>query len=271
MSRVEGICFKLLGFLIVFRCSRAQKRKSYRNNAATQFLNQKSRKTQKNKKGDTQKKILFVGLPGGALVGLVDYVGKNQARVRLITDVGLKPSVRAVRGSLQNAQLYEHVESVLRHVQGRGDLPMEEMAQLELIAALEKLQRNLASDSDSWYLAKGILEGGGPPLWRSRNHVLKGIGFNYDFSDEQGPARPLLSKPPILQAHDLLVTTGLDGIFPAGLRVAEVSKVLPLKEGAYAYEIEAIPVVKNLDSIQTVFIIPSLMNEDSFTERDGAH
>lgn len=208
---------------------------------------------------------------GNALVGLVDYVGKSQARVRLITDLGLKPSVRAVRGCLQNAQLFEHIESVLHHVQGRADLPLDEIEQLELIAALEKLQRNLTVDRDSWYLAKGILEGGGSPLWRSRSHLLKGIGFNYDFADEKGPARPLLSDPPILQAQDLLVTTGLDGIFPQGLRVAEISKVLPLKEGAYAYEIEAIPVVKNLDSIQTVFILPSLCDEGSFTERDGAH
>lgn len=208
---------------------------------------------------------------GGALVGLVDYVGKHQARVRLITDVGLKPSVRAVRGSLQNAQLFEHIEAVLRHVQGRVDLPIEEMEQLELIASLEKLQRNLQQDQETLYLAKGILEGGGPPLWRSRNHTLKGIGFNYDFADEQGPSRPLLSDPPILQAHDLLVTTGLDGVFPPGLRVAEISKVLPLKEGAYAYEIEAIPVVKNLDSIQTVFIIPNCIYEDSFTERNGTN
>lgn len=212
-------------------------------------------------------------LSGGALVGLVDYVGKKQARVRLITDVGLKPSVRAVRGSLQNAQLFENIESVLRHLQGRGDLPLEEEEQLTLIAELEHLQRRLQLDVQSVCLAKGILEGGGPPLWRSRNHTLKGIGFNYDFADEFGPARPLVAKDglPILQAHDLLVTTGMDGVFPPSLRVAEVSRVLPLREGAYAYEIEAIPIVKNLDSIQTVFIIPPVSDEGSDSERDGAY
>jgi len=210
-------------------------------------------------------------LSGSALIGLVDFVGKKQARVRLITDSGFKPSVRAVRGSLQNVQLYEHIDSVLRQLQGRVDLPIEEKEQMKLVAGLERLQHSLSLDRQSWYLAKGVLEGGGSPLWRSRNHLLKGIGFNYDFADERGPARPLTSDPPILQAHDLLVTTGLDGIFPPGLRVAEVSKVLPLKEGAYAYEIEAIPVVKNLDSIQTVFIIPSMSNESCFTDRDVPH
>ncbi len=210
-------------------------------------------------------------LSGDALVGLVDFVGKKQARVRLITDVGLKPSVRAVRGALQNAQLFEQIESVLRPIQGRINLPIEEREQRELIALLKKLQQNLSLDHESWYLAKGIVEGGGAPLWRSRNHVLKGIGFNYDFADDKGAARPLTSDPPILEAHDLLVTTGMDGIFPPGLRVAEISKVFPLREGAYAYEIEAIPVVKNLDSIQTVFIIPSMSDEGSFAERDDAH
>ncbi len=34
----------------------------------------------------------------GALVGVVDYVGKKQTRVRLITDSGLSPAVRAARG-----------------------------------------------------------------------------------------------------------------------------------------------------------------------------
>ncbi|MCH9610985.1 MAG: hypothetical protein S4CHLAM81_02960 [Chlamydiales bacterium] len=200
-------------------------------------------------------------LVGDALIGLVDHVGKKQSRVRLITDVGLKPSVRAVRGALQNAQLCEHVVAVLRHLQGRVDLPLEELKQLELIAELESLQRNLDLERESWFLAKGILEGGGSPLWRSRSHVLRGIGFNYDFADDEGLARPLQSEPPILQAHDLLVTTGLDGFFPAGLRVAEVSQVLPLKEGAYAYEIEATPVVKNLDSVQTVHIVPRIYQE----------
>ncbi|MFN0064696.1 MAG: rod shape-determining protein MreC [Chlamydiales bacterium] len=206
-------------------------------------------------------------LIGNACVGVVDYVGKRQSRIRLITDVALNPSVRAVRGFFQNVQLDENINVVLAHLQGRGDIPLEEEEQLELIAILEKLKHRIMMNAESWYLAKGILEGGGAPLWRSRNHVLKGIGFNYDFGDAEGPARALISGKvmeknsslpplPIIQANDLLVTTGMDGIFPPGLRVAEVSKVHPLREGAYAYEIEAIPVVKNLDTIHTVFIIP---------------
>lgn len=209
-------------------------------------------------------------IAGGALVGLVDYVGRRQVRVRLITDRGVKPSVRAVRGGLQNSQLNDYVESVLAHLRGRTDLSLSSEEIGRAVAALEQVQKSVSRESAHWYLAKGIVEGGSPPLWRSRHHALKGIGFNYDFADSCGPARALLSDPPIIQAHDLLVTTGLDGIFPPGLRVAEVSKVFPLREGAYAYEIEAVPVVKNLDSIQTMFILPNIYDESRCTQRDGA-
>lgn len=61
---------------------------------------------------------------------------------------------------------------------------------------------------------------------------------------------------PIICESDILVTTGMDGVFPPGLRVAEVTRIFPLREGAYTYEIEAVPVVGNLDTLQTVFIIP---------------
>ena len=67
---------------------------------------------------------------------------------------------------------------------------------------------------------------------------------------------------PLIQVHDLLVTTGIDGVFPPGLRVAEVKKVFPLSEGAYTYEIEAIPTAGNLNNLQHVFIIPPVVLDD---------
>lgn len=219
-------------------------------------------------------------LVGRSVVGAIDYVGRKQSRVRLITDVALKPSVRAVRGLPQNAALLEHLEPLLRHVHGRGDLVLTPEERAYLVQLLEKVKRNLSENAEGWYLAKGILQGSGAPLWRSVNKTLRGIGFNYDFADEEGPARELATgKPlsasseafstiPIIQVNDLLVTTGLDGVFPPGLRVGEVTKIYPLREGAYTYEIEASPVVGNLDSLQTVFIIPPLgYDEEDQKER----
>lgn len=162
---------------------------------------------------------------GTSVVGVVDYVGKKQSRVRLITDSGLTPSVRAVR----------------------------------------------SSSHASTYLAKGELHGASKPLWRAQRHLLKGTGFNYDFADGEGPARDLRSgKPidsghgdeeeavPLLKVGDVLVTTGMDGVFPPDLSVAEITNVHPLKEGDYYYEIDALPAAGNLDELTLVFVLPPI-------------
>lgn len=165
-------------------------------------------------------------LVGTAVVGVIDYVGKQQARVRLITDPGLTPSVRVARMN-----------------------PYEKNAPL--------------------YLAKGEIHGLSKQLWRTQKSELVGTGFNYDFADEQGPARDLRTGRPIgasqespvialVEAGDLLVTTGLDGVFPSNLPIARVTKVHPLKEGDYTYELEAVPVAENLDDLSLVFVIPPL-------------
>ena len=160
-------------------------------------------------------------LVGTSIVGVIDYVGKNQSRIRLITDSKLTPSVR-----------------VIRKVNGKVLL-----------------------------LAKGELYGLNQPLWRRSANQLKGIGFNFDFEDASGSARDLRSgipvskdesssPVPLLKEGDLLITTGMDGVFPAGLQAARVQKVHPLKEGDYYYEIDAKPTAGNLDELSLVFILP---------------
>lgn len=160
---------------------------------------------------------------GNAIVGLVDYVGEKQSRIRLITDSTLTPSVRVVR----------------------------------------------TVGTNTYYLAKGELHGEARPLWRKNQPLLRGVGFNYDFADEHGPARELRSgRPlndvknyptlPLVKVGDLLVTTGLDGVFPPDLRVATVTKIVSLKEGDYYYELEATPLVDLYDDLSLVFILPSL-------------
>jgi cell shape-determining protein MreC len=158
---------------------------------------------------------------GTSVAGVIDYVGNHQSRVRMITDSGLSPSVRVMR----------------------------------------------VADNQTWYLAKGELRGSVDAAWRGLSPALKGVGFNYDYADEAGPSRDLrsgealgtnekLPKMPIIQIGDLLVTTGMDGVFPRGLQVAKVSKINLLKEGDYCYEIEAVACVKNLDDLTTVYILP---------------
>ncbi len=50
---------------------------------------------------------------GTSLVGVVEEVGYKQSKVRLITDAGLVPAVRALRGKEQNRFLREHLEGLL--------------------------------------------------------------------------------------------------------------------------------------------------------------
>ncbi len=161
---------------------------------------------------------------GNAIVGVVDEVGAKRSRVRLVTDAGLVPSVRVMRKTESGEELY---------------------------------------------LAKGEIHGCGQPLWRTHGHQLKGVGFNSDFSDDLSPSRDLRTgvesnkksggvPVPIICKGDLLVTTGMDGVFPKGFHVATVTHVYPLKEGDYYYEIDAAPVVGNLDEIADVFVLPSL-------------
>ncbi len=220
-----------------------------------------------------EKKMIQKNSPvvvGRGVVGAIDYVGKKQSRVRLITDLGLRPSVRAVRGHPQVQVLMENMDVLLKSLRFWADIPLSSEELTSLASALQILKnRLLEQSSDDYYLAKGIVQGRGTPLWRGPGQKLRGIGFNYDFGDDEGPARDLQTgKPidshstapavPLLKIHDLLVTTGMDGVFPAGLRVAEVTKIFPLKEGGYTYDIEATPIVGNLDELYTVFVIPSL-------------
>jgi cell shape-determining protein MreC len=212
---------------------------------------------------------------GTSIVGVIDYVGKNQSRVRLITNSGLSPSVRAVRGDINKRLVAEQIALLINRfscTHGLFKTQDEKELMLKQLVILQK--RLVQSESQGmFFLAKGEVHGGSEPLWRSPGAILKGIGFNYDFPDDQGPARDLRTgKPlngtdadktmPILLVNDLLVTTGMDGVFPAGFYVAEVTKIEVLKEGDYFYELEAKPTAGDLQELTTVFVIPPVKREE---------
>lgn len=222
-----------------------------------------------------QEKIVVKNSPvlsGHSIVGVIDYVGKHQSKVRLITDPGLCPSVRVARGGIQDSLIAEQVNTLsnsLRRSKAWGASQSEKEA---VINQLHKVNSSLTNSKRTQYLAKGELKGSIGPSWRSTNTLLKGTGFNYDFPDEEGKARDLITGKsvgsadedpiPILQLHDLLVTTGMDGVFPPHFKVAIVTKVELLKEGDYYYELEAEPTAGNLHELSLVFVIPPLANSD---------
>lgn len=207
---------------------------------------------------------------GTSVVGVIDYVGKKQSRVRLITDSGLTPSVRAMRTNPHSPLIAEKIHAVIK-LAARTKCPLASPEEQEgFVAQLEKAAQNISAENESTYLAKGEIHGASKPLWRAQRHLLKGSGFNYDFADGEGPARDLRTgKPldgsgsegpgtPLLKVGDILVTTGMDGVFPPDLLVAEITKVHLLKEGDYYYELDALPTAGNLDDLSLVFVLPPI-------------
>lgn len=222
------------------------------------------------------KKIISKNSPvllGTSIVGVVEYVGENRSRIRLITDQKLAPSVRVLRGQEQDRFLIERVDALALALERREDLFVSREMSSGVLSMLSQLRARLQVECQDLYLAKGEIFGSSSPLWRSRSPILKGVGFNYDFADEEGPARDLRTGEPygsewkkepiaLLRPGDILVTTGLDGVFPAGYRVAMVVKVQLLKEGASSYEIEAVATAGNLDDISHVTVLPALQAVD---------
>lgn len=192
-------------------------------------------------------------LYNGALIGLVDRVEKRKSRVLLLTDGSLIPSVRVARGDEAKRTLLEKTEQLATQLRLHG----------EPAGNLDEVVAHLRGSIGSSYLAKGELRGSSAPLWRSRSMVLKGVGFNYDYADEHGGAREISTGTPydggeaemLIQVGDLLVTTGLDGVFPPGLKVALVSHVEPLQEGAPSFNIEAKLLAGNLDEVDYVTLL----------------
>lgn len=204
---------------------------------------------------------------GDAIVGVVDYVGLHQSRVRLITDSGLRPSVRVARGAPQDLYMIEHLQALSGALATRNDLFENSREKNLALKSLEKIKETLQPERESLLLAKGEMHGSSQPLWRSHGQKLKGIGFNYDYPDNEGPARDLrsgepLNAPdgfkaePLIKEDDLLVTTGFDGLFPPGLRVASVTMIHLLREGDYFYELEALPSAGDLNELSLLFVLP---------------
>jgi rod shape-determining protein MreC len=195
-------------------------------------------------------------LLGGSLIGVVEYVGQTQSRVRLITDAGLTVAVRAVRGEAQNRELLTHLDLLIEQLHTRPDLFSSQEEQRRFLAFLTPLQQRLLPCKEE-QLAKGELHGSSAPLWKSSSPTLKGIGFNYDMPDAAGPARDL-HTPGLLKIGDLLVTSGLDGVFPAGIPTAIVTNIEPLKTGEHFYTVETKPTAGNLQDLNFVFVLPPL-------------
>lgn len=105
------------------------------------------------------------------------------------------------------------------------------------------------------FLAKGELIGARSPYFRQNASLLKGEGFNYQWSDAFGEGTSLRGKEHIIDVGDTLITSGLDGLFPAGIIVGSVTAVAPLKEGEFSYSIEAKPATSETKNLTAVWLL----------------
>lgn len=195
-------------------------------------------------------------MKGSSLIGVVDYVGKRQSRVRLITDSSLSVAVRVSRGADPCRKVVEDVEQLIGDLQTFGREEFLGINQ-DSLKALKALKEAYSQVGERRLLAKGELHGSSSPLWKRRGQLLKGVGFNMDFADKEGPAKDLRSGD-IIGYSDLLVTSGLDGLFPEGLIVGVVTHIDLLEEGDYYYTIEAKPSSGNLDDLAYVELLDPL-------------
>ena len=204
-----------------------------------------------------------------SLVGLVEFVGKKQSRVRLITDSSLVVAVRAVRGSEQKREILHLIDQLLLELSLLKDPPFSSEEEKDLFERLGLLKKKLEIEGSTQYLAKGEISGASSSLHRSLSFRLKGVGFNYDFEDDKGGARELLSGKlyenffkeegvRLIQQGDLLVTSGMDALFPEGIPVGIVVKVDPVKEGDASFSIEVSPLSKKIHDLSRVCVLPSL-------------
>jgi rod shape-determining protein MreC len=217
-----------------------------------------------------QEKIIAINSPvviGSVVIGVIDYVGEKKSRVRLITDTSLSLSARVVRGGEQNKVLLDRVLSVMDQLKVREDLFFSEEEQNNTLSLLQGLTHNIKMRVHERYLAKGEIKGSSTPLWRSKANILEGIGFNYDFEDVEGPARDLrtgeavdkkIKGEVLVKEGDLLVTTGMDGIFPEGFYIGFVEKVEDLQEGAAFYNLKAKSLAPSFDELKCVTVLMPL-------------
>lgn len=214
---------------------------------------------------------------GTTLIGVIDYIGKRQSRIRLITDTGLNPAVRVARGEVQNYTLLSSILELQEKLSLRRDLFPDPEDVQGIYRDLDTLKSYVQQSTGTSYLAKGFVYGSSQPLWRSKHPLLKGEGFNYDFADDFGPARDLMDgklannledEIPLIQEGDLIITSGLDSLFPIGLKIGHVAHVYPLDEGDTSFELEIVPELSDFYELRKVYLLPPYQSDITFLLED---
>jgi rod shape-determining protein MreC len=200
---------------------------------------------------------------GDILVGIVDEVFPHFSKIRLITDPHLVVSVKALRGKEQLKSIQAKAEDLLDALELVQEIKYEKKE--ELISLLVNLNKDLQQDGHDRYYARGEISGAEySPLLVFQN-LLSGSGFMlHDQKTKQVQTVGIKGFHEIaIKKGDLLVSTGMDGIIPNGLKVGFVTEVFPSNLGKAAYSIKAKSACDQLSELEYVQILPAVVDKFS--------
>ncbi|NBO24015.1 MAG: hypothetical protein EBU93_02080 [Chlamydiae bacterium] len=196
---------------------------------------------------------------GDVLVGIVEEVFSHHSKIRLITDPNLVVSVVASRGKTQLKAIHQRSYELLDTLELSQDFLWEKKDQLKML--LLNLHQLLEKEGVDRFYARGEVYGAEYSPFLSYDHSLVGEGFHLEAQSKTHlqVQESEKFKEIAIKSGDLLETTGLDGLFPKGLKVAIVTAIAPSKIGKLAYGIKAKTVVASLNELQYVQILPPLL------------
>lgn len=195
---------------------------------------------------------------GDTLVGYIDFVAGPVARVRLIYDSACQVSVRTLR---PGSPLQDLRRDIARWVEYSQSLPPSPTLNA-IFKQLEIIKKELDPTSSWTCTSKGLLVGKCPSSGLQKMGLLQGIGFNYSWPDEFFKTDKQGLKPSLVREGDLLITSGLDGRFPAGLRVAFVTSIQTNDPAKLVYQLQARPLMGSMQDLQWVWVLPALTSHD---------
>ncbi len=206
------------------------------------------------KKNNREKTVIRLFSPvlvNGTLIGIVDYIAEKQSRVKLITNARLTIPVRVLRKEGIDPKTNLSLDHLLSLQSVRQNAPLYE--------ELTRMKTELLSAEQGYFPGKGELSGSSGSLWRSDPKLLSGKGFNSDFADKKTPEKAFWvkkgeSSTPV-QEGDWLITSGLEGIFPPDIPIAQVTEVAPPEEGSFSASLKARPLTDQWDTLGQVEVI----------------
>jgi hypothetical protein len=204
---------------------------------------------------------------GDCAVGFVDIASGLCARVRLVTDVHSRVSVEVRKQEAKESQMVAYASRfrlasdvaywklLAEHGLFQG-LP-NHLNLIELLNLLEKeltLQGETQKKSDQVQGLQGLLKGG-TGTWRSQKRGLIAEGF---YQEVELAPKTQTQKTPSIEIGDLLVTSGLDGRYPPGLRVGYVTAVQAKDAADTLFEVEASVALADFSKEKWVWVLPAI-------------